>query len=759
MSSIEAYKTLVLSKLPEMIKSGFDTDNINKSLFPFQEHVTKWALVLGRSAVFLDTGLGKTRIEIEWAHQVAQHTKQPVLIVTPLAVAQQFVKEAELLGYELTYCRSQEEANGKQLVVTNYEMLKAFDSGSFAGIALDESSILKSFAGQTKKYLIETFRSTPYKLAATATPSPNDYSELANHAEFLGVATNQEIMSEFFINDLGDTNAGFRLKKHAERDFWKWVSTWAVAAVKPSDLGEFSDEGYLLPELILNHDVLRVDHSKSEEGTLFRAGPLSATGLHKEARMTADLKAAKIAELVNDGNTWVIWCNTNYEQDAIKELLPEALDLRGDAKPNAKLAMIEAFHNGENKILLTKASITGYGLNWQFVNHTAFFGGSSYSFEMFYQAVRRFWRFGQTKTVNAFVVSAESEQSVMSSIWEKQKQFTEMQKAMVGQMTLTDEKAKKLSTTYEHRVENGTNWQLHNADCVEAMRTMEDESIHFSIHSPPFSDLFVYSDSAYDMGNNKSDEAFAEQYRYAVKELLRITKAGRLAAVHCADIIKTKTKYGHMGLRDFSGLIVRLFEEEGWILHSKITIWKDPVVQMQRTKQHSLLHKNFTQRSESVTQGLPDYLCVFRKWTDEQEDKQVQQNREPGDYIGTEPPHGFENDRWYSIQVWQRYASPVWFDIDQGRTLNYKAARNDKDERHVCPLQLDVIGRAIDLWTNEGDTVFSPFAGIGSEVYEAVRLRRKGIGIELKPSYFDLAVNHCKEADNLALQTNLFEVA
>lgn len=313
----------------------------------------------------------------------------------------------------------------------------------------------------------------------------------------------------------------------------------------------------------------------------------------------------------------------------------------------------------------------------------------------------------------------------------------------------------------------GDNWTLYHGDCVQVIQGIPDNSIHFGIHSPPFSSLYVYSDSVADMGNCASDDEFFEHYTYLISELLRTTAAGRLCAVHCKDLPRYATSHGQSGLYDFPGAIIRAFESAQtasdasarWQYHSRVTIWKDPVIEASRTNSHGLLHKNFSERAEVVRQGMPDYILVFRKWCDTMQDKQVQQRREPGDYIGQNAPHSYQTQRDYSIAVWQRYASPVWFDIDQTNVLNFQLARDSQDEKHICPLQLDVIARCVDLWTNAGEVVFSPFAGIGSEGYEALKLGRKFVGIELKQSYFDIAVRNLTAIEFESSQPTLFDLA
>ncbi len=311
---------------------------------------------------------------------------------------------------------------------------------------------------------------------------------------------------------------------------------------------------------------------------------------------------------------------------------------------------------------------------------------------------------------------------------------------------------------------SGKNWALYQGDCVQVVQGIPDNSIDFSVYSPPFIDTYVYSDSEADMGNSADDDEFFRHYEYLIGEMYRVTLPGRLTAVHCKDLPTYMGSDGAAGLRDFPGDIIRAHERYGWHFHSRVTIWKDPVIERARTNNHGLLHKNFAERSEACRQGMADYLIVFRKWPLEG-GRSIQQKRVPGDYIGTNPPPanyaraGKFSDESYSIAVWQRYASPVWFDVDQTRVLNYKQAKAGDDSKHICPLQLDVIERAIDLWSAPGETVLSPFAGIGSEPYCAVKMGRRGVGIELKESYFDVAVKNCEEAEALAGQPTLFDYA
>jgi hypothetical protein len=650
--------------------------------------------------------------------------------------------------------------------VANYEMLDHFDPEAFGGVVLDESSILKNFMGIVKQTLMGMFERTPFKLCCTATPAPNDHLELGNHAHFLGVMPANEMLMRWFINDTMQAG-GYRLKKHAEADYWQWVCSWAVCMDKPSDLG-FADDGYVLPPLVIEPHIVEVDNTDGAEDALFRSVTLSATTIHKEMRRTACERAARLAAIVNsdeERGAWLLWCNTNYEADAIRAILPEAVEVRGNDSVAVKERRLADFAEGRTRILLSKPGICGFGLNFQHCRNMAFVG-LSYSYEQFYQALRRCWRYGQSKPVHAHVIYADTEGDVLLSIQRKQKDHLEMKSAMTdaARAVQLEVQGRRLIETVETDVATGNGWTLYLGDSCQTIRNLESDSVGFSIFSPPFSNLYIYSDSLADMGNAADDEEFFAHFRYLIGEMLRVTIPGRLASVHCKDLPLYKGRDGAAGLKDFPGDIIRAFEAEGWTFHSRVTIWKDPVIEMQRTKNHGLLYKNLCQDSSVSRQGMADYLLTFRKW-DGLEDGNAfsvqpvtagAERFQVGEYVGENPPTDFDNERRYSIQVWQRYASPVWFDVQQTRVLNYQLARDNSDEKHICPLQLDVIERAVKLWSNPGDLVLSPFAGIGSEGYEAIRHGRCFVGIELKRSYWCHAVNNLKRAEVESGQGDLF---
>lgn len=437
--NLTAYQNLLNRKLTGAAAVGFSTlpTAINSVLFPFQRDCVAWAAERGRAAIFAECGLGKTFMQTEFGRLVGEYVQRQIIIICPLAVAHQTIKEGKKLGVAITYVRSQEEAEraSTALVITNYERVisGAFTLSRFGGVILDESSKLKTFVSRTKQYLIEHAKPVPYRLACSATPSPNDTVELGNHAEWLGVMSSGEMLTRWFIRDSSTANS-LRLKGHAVKDFWRWLTTWAVAMGKPSDLGsQYSDEGYALPPLEYVHEMVETDIDRlwSHFGKT-----QSATDLWKEKRATMLARAERVGEIVNRlpaHEPIVIWHDTDYERDVIKEVVPEALIVTGSQSPEEKEERLNAFTDGTARILATKPRIGGWGLNWQHCAHPIYMG-VTHKWEELYQSVKRFHRFGQTRPVKAYLVYAESEGSIVENLKRKQEQHETMQREMIAAM-------------------------------------------------------------------------------------------------------------------------------------------------------------------------------------------------------------------------------------------------------------------------------------------------------------------------------------
>lgn len=701
-----------------------DIPALNPALFDFQADIVRWALRCGRAAIFADCGMGKTPMQLEWARHVADE----VLILAPLAVATQTVREAEKFGIPgISYARGPRQVSSR-ITITNYEMLERFDPAQFRGVVLDESSILKAYDGKTRTAIIEAFSDTPFRLACTATAAPNDYMELGNHSEFLGTMTRTEMLATFFVHDGGETQT-WRLKGHAQADFWRWVCSWAVTIRKPSDLG-YEDRDFVLPPLVYHDHVIRAEHTA--EGMLFAMPAASLQERIAARRSTTAIRVKACAELVKaSSEPWVIWCNLNAESEALHSAITDSIEVTGADSLERKEMLLADFASDRSRVLVTKPSICGFGLNWQHCRNVAFVGLSD-SWETYYQAIRRCWRFGQHQAVNVHVISSDIEGAVIANIKRKEEDAATMAAEMLSHMkdlnaeALHGSSVRKMDVYSTAKAGNGE-WSLYLGDCVEVARSLKTDSLHYSIFSPPFASLYTYSASDRDMGNCRDASTFFAHFGFLVEQLYRGMMPGRLVSFHCMNLPTSKQNHGYIGILDFRGDLIRLFESHGFIFHSEVVIWKDPVTAMQRTKALGLLHKQLKKDSCMSRQGIPDYLVTMRK---------------PGE----NPERVSHTQEEFPVQLWQNYASPVWMDINPSDTLQFRSAREHNDERHICPLQLEVIRRSLKLWSNPGDLVFSPFAGIGSEGYCALQAGRRFIGAELKRSYYEQAVMNLARA-------------
>ena len=419
------YETFLSHKEITVPFSGINIDqaDISLKLFDFQRDIVLWALKKGKAAIFAGTGLGKTLMQLEWA----KHIGGTVLILAPLAVSKQTISEGEKFGIAVNHCNSQEDVIDSGINITNYERMDRFDFSKFRGIVLDESSILKAQSGKIRSQLIEYCRQIPYRLACTATPAPNDLMELCNHSEFLGVMSSNEMLATFFVHDGGDTSK-WRLKRHAVHDFWRWVASWSVMLTNPADLG-YDGSRYNLPPLHISQHTV---HTEKQPETLFAVEALTLQERQQARRDSVQDRARECAALVNaDTDQWLVWCNLNSEADALKALIPGAVEISGSDKPEVKEQAAVDFAAGKIRVLISKPLIFGMGLNFQRCHKMAFVGLSD-SFEQYYQSVRRCWRFGQETPVDVRIITADTEGAVVENIQRKEKQFKEMLRGMIA---------------------------------------------------------------------------------------------------------------------------------------------------------------------------------------------------------------------------------------------------------------------------------------------------------------------------------------
>jgi len=730
---LDSYDDFLAEKLAVDRPSGFSFACRNHMLFDWQSKIVEWACRRGRAAIWADCGLGKTAMQLEWAAAVAEHTDGRVLVFTPLAVAEQTAREAMKFGHKsFALARSQSEC-AEHINITNYEKIDHFDLSSFAGVVLDESSILKHHDGHYRTRLIEECARVPYRLACTATPAPNDVMEFANHAEFLGAMTRTEMLSMWYTHDGGDTSK-WSLKRHARAAFWRWVASWAMMLRTPADIG-YPSEGYGLPELRIH----QVTVETSSYSWMTQARTLDER--RSARRDSIEDRCQRAAEIIKSrGGSWVVWTGLNDESSRITELVG-GLEVTGSMDDDVKRDRLTRFSTGRDPIIVTKPRIGGFGMNWQHCHQQCFVGlGDSY--EQYYQAIRRCWRFGQESHVDVYVVTSDSEGAVVENIHRKEQESSVMADEMVRAMRETSIEelgsTERRRDTYERDYVRGDSWELYLGDSCEVLRELESDSVGYSVFSPPFASLYTYSASDRDMGNSRDYDEFSRHMSFLVSELYRVLMPGRCLSFHCMLLPTSKQHDGVIGLRDFRGDLIRVFVDAGFVHHSEVVIWKDPVTAMQRTKAIGLLHKQLKKDSALSRQGIPDYLVTMRK---------------PG---ANQSPVAHTADE-FPVHDWQRYASPVWMDIDPNDTLQKE--REEDDERHICPLQLEVIRRALRLWSRPGDLVLSPFAGIGSEGFVAVRESRRFVGIELKRSYWKQASRNLAAADVANKQMSLFDEA
>jgi len=733
----------------------FTTDDVHSKLFAFQRDITLWAVRKGMAAVFADTGLGKTFIQLEWARLLGEKT----LIIAPLSVARQTVREARKIDLEIGYVRSQDAVVGDgQLWITNYEMVNAFDVSAFGAVVLDESSILKCISGKTRRKLTEACQAVPYRLCCTATPAPNDFIELGNHAEFLGVCSRAEMLAMFFVNAnkehtmfvngksyrrKGSNKGGqeWRLKHHAEEPFFRWLASWAMAIRKPSDLG-YDDMDFRLPALRLHKHF---EQAKYEPGD--RLFFTRARGIREHSairRATLGPRLERLQEIIDgDGQQWIVWVGLDEEGRAATEALDGAVEVKGSDSPDYKASSFEDFQDGKFRVLVTKPTIGGFGMNFQNAHKMAFLG-LSHSWEQYYQCVRREWRYLQEHPVDVHLIMSDIEADVYRNVMRKDAQARRLREGLIGKMHLYEREELGMGTSVVQDqagcVVKGNTWKALRGDSCERLAELDNDSVDLCIYSPPFADLYTYSDSPRDLGNSRDWKEFLCHYSFVIREVLRVVKPGRLCCVHTSDIPALAQKDGYIGIKDFPGAVIAAHEAEGWVFHGRILVGKNPQAQAIRTHSKALLFVQLRKDSADSRPALVDHVLLFKK---------------PGENaVPVTPVENGEMDN----DLWVQWANGIWTDIQETDTLQYQHAREADDEKHICPLQLPTIRRCVMLYSNPGETILSPFAGIGSEGFESVKAGRGFVGIELKPEYFEVMVGNLQKAEAVANQPDLFSL-
>lgn len=827
------YKEFLESKIELAQDSGFEVNptDINKALKPHQRDAVIWALKGGRRALFESFGLGKTIQEIEFCKQVIDHEGGRALIVLPLGVKQEFTKDAvNVLGYDApVYCRSMEEVEScdSSIVLTNYERVRDGDirPDYFVATSLDEASVLRSFGSKTYQTFLDKFKNVPYKLVATATPSPNKYKELIHYAGYLEIMDTGQALTRFFQRDSTKAN-NLTLYPNMEDEFWLWVSSWALFITKPSDVNpEYSDDGYVLPPLDVRWHEIPIHYGDTSDKTgqmqLFTE---AAAGLKEAAevkRNSIDQRVEKMKEIVESSpeEHFLLWHDLESERKAILKAIPEVVDIYGSQDYDIREKRVIDFAQGRIKLFATKKSISGSGCNFQRYCHREIFLGIDYEFNDFIQAVHRCYRFLQIDTVVIDIIYMENERQIKEALLEKWKNHNHMVKKMTdivkkyGLSPASKIKRLERKMGVETVKVQGKHYTAVNDDCVEECRRIESNSVGLIHTSIPFGNHYEYSANYNDFGHNENTEKFFEQMDFLTPELLRILEPGRVAAIHVKDrvLFGNATGTGMPTIEPFHAQCIEHYMKHGFQYFGMITVVTDVVRENNQT--YRLGWSEQCKDGSKMGVGCPEYILLFRKLpTDKSNayaDDPVKKTKE--DYTRAQwqiDAHGYwrsSGDRLISKdelkefsvddlqRVYREYSRSnvysyeehvklaeeldkndklpatfmvvapgswnnldVWDDINRMRTLNTTQSRR-RQQMHVCPLQLDIVERIINRYSNEGDMVLDPFGGLMTVPMTAVKMKRYGYGIELSCDYFRDGVGYLQEAENEIETPTLFD--
>lgn len=827
------YLEFLKSKIDIAKDSGFEVkrEDINPILKPHQKDAVMWAIRGGRRALFESFGLGKTVQEIEFCHQIIKHKGGKALIVLPLGVKQEFTHDAvEVLGYKKPeYVRNMEEVkNAKSdIMITNYERVRDgnIEPKYFKATSLDEASVLRSFGSKTYQEFLEKFKGVEYKLVATATPSPNKYKELIHYAGYLEVMDTGQALTRFFQRDSTKAN-NLTLYPNQEDEFWLWVSSWALFCTKPSDLNsEYSDEGYELPPLQVNWHELPINYGdtadKNGQMQLFTE---AAAGLKEAAAVKRESISARIEKMkeiveASPNDNFILWHDLESERHAIKKALPETVDIYGSQNYEIREKRVIDFSEGRTRLFATKKELSGSGCNFQKHCHREIFVGIDYEFNDFIQAIHRCYRFLQKEQVIIDIIYMENEKSIKEVLEEKWKNHNHMVSKMIEIVKKyglnQNNKAQGLNRKIgvkAVKVEGKYYTAVHN-DCVEEVRTMNDNSVDLIHTSIPFGNHYEYSANYNDFGHNQNTKRFFEQMDFLTPELLRILKPGRVAAIHVKDrvLFGNATGTGMPTIEPFHADCIAHYIKHGFQYFGMITVVTDVVRENNQT--YRLGWSEQCKDGSKMGVGCPEYILLFRKLPTDKStayaDEPVKKTKE--EYTRAQwqiDAHGYwrssgdrlvtkkellEADIKNLQKVYRKYSREniynyeehvklaeqldkegrlptifmvvapgswnnleVWDDINRMKTLNTQQSRRRK-QMHVCPLQIDIVERIINRYSNKGDLVLDPFGGLMTVPMTAVKMKRRGYGIELNEDYFRDGVGYLQQAEEERETPTLFD--
>lgn len=829
---MRSYNDFILSKIEKAPVSGFEIEDseINPCLKPHQRVAVKWAIAGGRRGIFESFGLGKTVQELEIARIIVRHKGGKALIILPLGVRQEFIHDAtELLDIEAPkYIKTAQEAEiaTESILLTNYERVRDgdVDPKAFTCCILDEAAVLRSFGSKTYQTFLDKFKGVKYKYVATATPSPNRYKELIHYAGFLEVMDTGQALTRFFQRDSTKAN-NLTLYPHREKEFWLWVASWGLFVNKPSDLG-FDDVGYDLPPLdvrfhIIGEDFDELTSDRDGQLTLMRDAAVSLSAAAQEKNISIERRVEKAKEIIqkSPNDSFILWHDLEAERKAIKNAIPETVDIYGSMDYDERERRTIDFQKGKIKYFATKKSLSGSGCNFQKHCHRAIFIGIDYEFNDFIQAVHRIYRFMQPETVRIDIIYTIAEQEIKNVLmekWENHNKLQEQMRSIIKEYGLAHD---YLSASLKRKMgvsRTEVKRELYTAvlnDCVEETARMPENSVDLIHTSIPFSNHYEYSPNYNDFGHNESTDRFFEQMDYLTPNLLKVLKPGRVFACHVKDrvLFGNATGTGMPTIEPFHAICIEHYMKHGFQYFGMITVVTDVVRENNQT--YRLGWSEQCKDGSKMGVGCPEYILLFRKlptdtstaYADEpvvkskDEYTRAQWQIDAHAFYRSSGNRLFSKDELKNIpvenlqKVYREFSrnsvysyeehvelaknldennrlpatfmvvapgswcDEVWDDINRMKTLNTSQSRK-KQQMHVCPLQLDIVERIINRYSNKGELVFDPFAGLFTVPYVAIKLGRRGYGCELNPDYFRDGIGYLESAENEQLAPSLFDI-
>jgi len=839
---MKSYREFLESKVVVKTSHAIDVreDELHPDNFPHQNAAIKWAAQTGRALIAASFGLGKTRIQSELARIIHERTGKKFLVICPLGVKYQFVNEdGPVLGMKWRYVTTDDDirrgldtgatntpystTDETPFLITNYERVRDGDITpalhDLGGVSLDEGSVIHSFGSKTTQEFKRLLKDIPYRFVATATPAPNEYREIIYYADFLGHMDTGQILTRWFKRN-PDKAGDLRINPNHEKEFWLWVSSWALFLYKPSDLG-YSDEGYSLPKLNVHWHRIKTDQTRA-------FGQVDDFGQHRllldasagvkeasaETRATVGERLSEVKkileqdqELKHEGHKehegkpkhWIIWHHQESERKAIEKELPEAVTVYGSQEIEEREQKIMDFAHGKYRVLATKPVIAGSGCNFQYYCHSNIFMGVDYKFKDFIQAIHRTYRFQQEQDVEVHIIYTESQDAVVEALrrkWEQHDELVEKMRAIIREYKLSSNAiaaGMSRSLGVHRQMSEQKLFTAINNDCVLEMANLPDNSIDLIHTSIPFGNHYEYTNTLEDFGHNPSDGDFWGQMDYLIPELLRVLKPGRVAAIHVKDrvVYRYQTESEFMEISPFSDECVMAFKKHHWMYQGRRTIVTDVV-----RENNSSYRLGWTEATEGdmtkMGSGLNEYVLLFRKPPTDKStsraDAPVKHSKEqytrarwqvdasgfwrsdgntPLDfaqlYDYAEHVKRMEaKDRKgelsskYMMDAPQSKCGMTWTDIVFMQTLNGEQVRKGAD-KHICPLPFDIVGRIIEMYSNPGETVLDPFAGLFTVPYMAMKLGRRGLGIELNPVYYAAGVKYCEAMQQEVQMPTLFD--